>query len=97
MSAKRKKKRRRPSRSNKHQGPEYYGPGGKTVSVVWAVVLVLIGTTYLGCQAQMMSQGYVHIPVLWLVILVILVLMAVGMTVQWYRSNADKTPKDNSR
>lgn len=55
MSAKRKKKRRRLSRSYKPQGARYYGPGGKTVSAVWAVVVFLIGTTYLGYQAQMLS------------------------------------------
>lgn len=93
MSAKRKRKRRQLSRSNKPQSTEPYGPGGKFVSAGWAVVLVLMVATYFGYQAQMMRQGYAHMPVLWLVILVILVLMAIGMTMQWYGSKSDRTER----
>ena len=62
---------------------------------MWVVALVLIGATYLSYQAKMMRQGFAHLSVAWLFILVILVLMAIATTVQWYGSKSDRTERSN--
>lgn len=97
MPSKRNKKRKHSYRSKKPQPTTLYRPGGKFVLAAWAVTLVLIGGTYLGYRAQMIRQGYAHLSVAWLVILFLLVLMAIGVMVQWYGSKTSKTEKDNRR
>lgn len=50
---------------------------------MWVVTAVLVGITYFGYRSQMDQKGYAHLPVPWLLLLMVLVLVAIGVTVQW--------------
>jgi hypothetical protein len=50
---------------------------------MWVATTVLVGITYFSYRSQMDQKGYAHLPVLWLLLLVVLVLVAIGITVQW--------------
>lgn len=94
MCARRKKKRRRPSRREHRHPSESFQPGGGTVLAVWGIVLLHLAATYYSYRSQMNQQNYAHLSVAWLVMGVVMLAIAIGITVQWRGSKAGNAKKD---
>lgn len=91
--SRRDKKRRTVRRAASSAPQKATSPSGWFVIVLWVLAVVLIGVTYAVYRSAMINKNHIHLPILWLIILLALTALAIVLTVQWFRSRSRNNPK----